>query len=705
MTQAGTDADAPQYHWASISEPDINYGLALNLVNDAIQLTVSKTTRMSIEFAKAQTGLIQDASDKEDFDTALAKTGVVVYRTLSDGESSLDGDAANPVYSFADPENPDKNYTVAVNAYVPAGVPDAAGNYSSFTTEATVTISTRISRAQVEQHIQSDANGEWIQDPEKKAQALASLKDGEVFSMTQAGTDDDAPQYQWASISDPDINYSMQVREDWHQSNFSRAERVPMSELQTRLAELTTVYNARRTEIAAEIATITAENPEDPRLETLQAGLDLLDQNYATQNGLLEAAITDGELVYKSQAGDADHSYQWSSKTERGTSYSLSVNNHVPVGEPDADGHYASFRTEFSMTTTRRVSIREIDEQSTAYSLIQDPAQIEAIQEAIQEPALTIFKSITDGKEPVYQWTSTLNSAVSYSISYDTHMPTGLVGAEMTVANFTRSERVSRAAMIEVIGLIRDPEERQNAQNALADGDNFSKSVVGAGDENYSWASFSDPTIGYSITVDIHAERGREANFKKSTRISEKEIQALTATTATVTVPSGVTDNRFSETQTIRDLLLGDLANDPNWDDAVLQLVEGLNAEGTLDWTGYSVTSEDGLITRIVTLSLQVENGEYGDLDPTTTAIDRIQYIETTQVSEDAEVMVGYTAQEVFGSHVNVGDWPVSHVTVSLNSFSEGERSFSRLRSSEPRQIQVRSSSLRKLTPEKFLRR
>ena len=436
--------DQPSYQWASETDRNRNYALALSLVNGGIQLTVTTTERMSVQFVRSQTGLIQDASDKADMDAALAKEGLTIYRTITDGESSLDGNAANPVYSFTDPSNVDRSYSISVNADAPDGA------------EATVNITTRISRAQVEQHIKADATGEWVQDPVKRAQALAALADGDLFSMTQSGTDD-TPQYQWSSLKNTDVNYSLQVKNDWHQSIFSRTERVATTDLQgVLLPELTTIYTERQSEIQAMIDELAAKDAADPQIANLQAALATLTTNYTTQKGLLEAAAADGEMVYRTQTGNDDPSYQWSSRTDRNKSYSLAVNTHIPVGQPDASGNYTRFRTEFTVTSTQRVSRSEVDASGATYNLIQDLTQKDPAKQASLEQGIIVYKATTDGKEPVYQWSSTLDTNVSYSLALDTHVPVGTAGGEMTVANFTRTERVSRAAMTVLLNAIKN---------------------------------------------------------------------------------------------------------------------------------------------------------------------------------------------------------------------------------------------------------
>ncbi|MFA5391176.1 MAG: hypothetical protein WC331_07115, partial [Candidatus Omnitrophota bacterium] len=678
MSQSGNDQ--PSYQWASETDRNFSYGLSLSVVNEAIQLAVSSTERMSTEFVRqTQAALVKDVSDKKDIDDALALEGVVVYRTLSDGESVLDGDDASPTYTFADPTNADRNYALAVNAYAPDGP------------EATINITTRISKTQVRQHIESDAGGEWIQDPLKKAQAVTALADGDMFYMSQGGTDD-TPQYQWSSMANSDLGYSMQIKDSWHQSIFSRSERVLMAELlliynaATEQGALVDAYNARKAEIEADRDALPAG---DSRIADLNAALTLLETDYTTQKDLLAQAIVDGEMVSRIQAGDDDPSYQLSSKTDHNKNYSLTVNLHAPVGEPDANGNYTVFRTEFAITLNQRVSINEIDKESVSYNYIKDPAQLAAIDQALtpdETAGIMVYKAVTNGEDPVYQWSSPTNTDVSYSIAFDTHVPTGIgaTAGYTTIANFTKTERVGRATMLGLlpsIGTEADDTERQNAESAIADGDSFSVSTRGNEDLNYAWSSFSNPGVSYSITMDVHAVRDMKGTFKKTTRVSQEDLETITEVTAPVTVSQGVADDRFGvdasgQAIPVRDLLLGDLLNDSNWDEATVQLVEGVGADGALDWTGYSITSEDGSITRMVILSLEVNaDGKYVDLDPTTPdTIDRIQYIETTKVAADTLIAGGRTAQELFGGYVDAGAWPVSHVTVSFNSFAEAGR-------------------------------
>jgi len=139
--------------------------------------------------------------------------------------------------------------------------------------------------------------------------------------------------------------------------------------------------------------------------------------------------------------------------------------------------------------------------------------QLAPAEKASLEPNIIVYKAVTDGKDPVYQWSSTVDANVSYSIAFDTHVPVGTTGQEITVANFTRAEKISRATMIGLLTAIKDPKERQNAEAAIANGDSFTVSQRGADNPNYSWSSFSNSLVNYTITVNAQAVRSAEANF------------------------------------------------------------------------------------------------------------------------------------------------------------------------------------------------
>ena len=627
-----------------------------------IELTLTRSERVSLEEALQMAALIRDESDAEEAGIALRTGGVTGTRAVSDGEGVHDGDDDNPTYQFTDVNNPDRNYSMSINSDAPDG------------REAVWNISERISREQALQAI------DWIVDATRKQQALAAAGGADMFQMSRGGTDDTAI-YQWTNRLEDGVNYSLQVEAEWEQAVFNRSERVLVGEFASHLEALEASYSARRSEIEADILA-------DPRNAQLQLALTALETEYKTQTALIAAALDDGSIFYRSQAGTDDPSFQWTSDSDPNKNYTLGVNTHVPVGEELEDGSYASFRVELDFSENQRISRNDLAAALTDASgknLIADLRQKEQADEALADPGAAFFRNTANGKPPTYQWSSSYDARVSYSVSVDEKVPVGEgeTAGYATVAKFTLVERVSRAHMLKLLDQIpsafdeieKESDERRNARAAIADGESFTMSRSGGDDITCSWASVSDPTVSYTITEDVHSLLGKaNASFKKSTRISREEVATLPEGLAAVEeAPAGLTDSRFGAAP-IRELLLGGLASDPNWDRAVVRLVEGAAEDGTLKWTGYVIVSEDGKSMRSAILSLELDpvTGDYRDLDPSTPdLIDRVQYIETISVgADDAVTPKGKTAAEVFGDRVAAGDWPVSRVRISTGSFA-----------------------------------
>ena len=146
--------------------------------------------------------------------------------------------------------------------------------------------------------------------------------------------------------------------------------------------------------------------------------------------------------------------------------------------------------------------------------------------------------------------------------------------------------------------------------------------------------------------------------------VYKRQLQTIPSSLAIA--PGGLVDDRFGAIP-IRDLLLGNLASDANWDNAVIHLVEGTTkADGTTEWTGYSITSEDGNVTRMVVLSL----------DSAVVAADQISYLEVSKLSKTSLIAPGHTAEDVFKQYATASDWPISHVTESHQAFNSALRTY-----------------------------
>jgi len=276
----------------------------------------------------------------------------------------------------------------------------------------------------------------------------------------------------------------------------------------------------------------------------------------------------------------------------------------------------------------------------------------------LQSNAYATVSLATQGTVSTYQISIWNDPNKVYSISRDTALV-----PSAPLWRYSVQTRVTRQEVLNNLSFIKDETKRQQAENALNDTFTvFFLNTTSGEDPSYQWTNSSDPNISYSVSMNTNAPDGTEATFKVSYRISQAEIESLIK--AVAATPAETIDERFSATIPIRTLLLGDLASDPNWDNAKVELAEGTSEDGTRIWTGYSITSEDGSVTRSVVFNL----------DPETPPDEKIQYIEMTRVQRNAIITGTYTAEALLGGFVAAGDWPIAHVTVSSDSFDEESR-------------------------------
>ncbi|MFA5391177.1 MAG: hypothetical protein WC331_07120 [Candidatus Omnitrophota bacterium] len=258
VSQVGDDD--PSYQWSSETDRNLSYSMSVNTkvphgttenpLPDGTEVTFTRNERVKLSEAQDKLLLAGDEDDRTEAAAALAQAGVMVYKSLSDGESVLD--YVDPVYQFSDVTNPDKNYSLAIRSGIPVGIPSSEGVYPSTRTEANWSVSERISREQVRQHIEADATGEWITNSAKKAEALASLADSEAFYMSYGGTNDNVT-YQWTSRANQNVSYSLLIKDkpnpvtgiNWHEAVFSRNARVSKEEVAAQYAYLKDTGDSR----------------------------------------------------------------------------------------------------------------------------------------------------------------------------------------------------------------------------------------------------------------------------------------------------------------------------------------------------------------------------------------------------------------------------------------------------------------------------
>ncbi|MFA5159039.1 MAG: hypothetical protein WC484_00855, partial [Candidatus Omnitrophota bacterium] len=348
----------PNYQWASNSDKNKSYSLGVDTkfpvgegtaASFRTELSLTSSIRASLDEIKNKLGLIADEADRNEALDRLSKGGVSVISSVTDGASVQDG--VDPTYQFADPGNPDISYSIAIRSGVPVGLPNGQGVYSQFTSEASWSISTRVSKAVVQAWLTEQ--GYFLIN--NGMDTVAAFADDAMYYLSQAGTNDEG-QYQWTSRTDPNTSFSLQASTEFKQVTLITTTQVSVETVQK---ELSKVIDA---------GTITKTD---------------------TRKAAIENAIVDGKIFYKSLSTEGAN-YQWSSETDRNESYSLGVDTIFPVGS----GATAGFRTELTLTTNDRVSIALAAAEAEK---IEENVDIAEAQAKLAIPGIAVTRSVTDG--------------------------------------------------------------------------------------------------------------------------------------------------------------------------------------------------------------------------------------------------------------------------------------------------------------------
>jgi hypothetical protein len=636
----------PSYQWTSALDPNVSYSISVNKhvprgteaepLADGTEVSISRTERVSREsiVAASVLGLIADPAKKAEAQLAVSQAGALFYRTVTDGK--------DPVYQWTSPQNSNVSYTISLNSKVPEGLSNNPTGR-----ETTFNRNERIQRSEVKGWIAKMA------DPLKRAKALHALIDGTAFYKAQAGNDDAS--YQWSSFGHFNLNYTVSTK-SWGEAHYSSNRRVSWQELWGQTAILNEKYRE-------DVASVKADDPD--RISKLAA----LRVDYDQRMDAIQKAMASAEAVYQSE-GDKGFVFQWTSSTTANTSYSLAQDNFLPQGTPEEGLPY---RRDLNFTATERVSI-DVMRSSAVVEMIPelDAAKKAQALAAIEELGSIFYRSKTNDDVPVYQWSSPSNADVSYSISFDTKVPVGTAQPQeyVTHGKFNRTVRVSFETVLSQMAFVKDPVRRDAGNLALADGDLFTMSQAGDDDPTYQWSSFKDPNVSYTLRINTRVPTGTEAIFSKSTRVSREEVGSTVV--APAPTPSDLMDDRFSTTQTIQQVLMGDvmangIVTDSNWQNVSVQIIEEV-VGNQLMRTGYQVTSQDGKITRMVYLDYEAQSDA-----------EKIVYVEKSWVDPGALLIGTQTARDlILGDLKDAPGWsqqPVYRIRKSYQSFSNETRS------------------------------
>ncbi|MBI4711511.1 MAG: hypothetical protein HY767_03500, partial [Candidatus Omnitrophica bacterium] len=246
MSQAGNDD--PSYQWSSETNRNLSYSMTVNTkigvgIADAngvypsykTEVAFTRNERVTVAEAQAQLSLIGNETHRAAAAAALAQSGVMVSKVLTDGESV--NDYIDPVYQFTDLTNSDKSYSIALKSGIPVGEKNADGSYPSTKTEALWNVSERVARSTVAGFIEDS----WFSGDATDAkliEALVSIMDSDAFYKSY-GSSGDNVSYQWTSRTNPNMNYSLAVKDqsnpvtgiNWHEATFTKTRRVSRDEV------------------------------------------------------------------------------------------------------------------------------------------------------------------------------------------------------------------------------------------------------------------------------------------------------------------------------------------------------------------------------------------------------------------------------------------------------------------------------------------
>ena len=476
--RATTGLKDPVYQWSKQDYSDENWSISVNDrvpqgIADAngvypsygTEYSFSHNVRVMESEVLAAIDAIRDAVKK-------AEARAAFQAALDENTSFFKSRAGDddPVYQWSYKSDPNTNYTITLNDHVQCGVRTESGAYPAYTTEAVYSVNRRVSLQDTLALISG------IPDAVKRDQAYLALFTADAIYRVQAGNDD--PVYQWTNRFDPNESFSMTPNDRLGFTTFSRTARVSREEVAARYARLK----------------------------------DTGDSRYAG----LEAALADARdnAFHVSRAGGDDPTYQWTSKTDKNLTYSLSLVK-VPVGEALADGSYASYRVEVTFVRNTRASEADV---RAAIALIKDQKGDGAEAAAVLGDLLTlgasVYRSLSDGEspldgtDPVFQFTGLPDPDQKYSPDKSYSITVNSAAPDGPEATWNISTRVRRTEVARYItdgwfaGDDKDP-KLLDALAALADSDDdaFYMSQAGTNDNvQFQWTSKSDPTQ-FSIAV------------------------------------------------------------------------------------------------------------------------------------------------------------------------------------------------------------
>jgi hypothetical protein len=299
----------PVYQFSNISNSDVNYSIAIksgipvgeikadgsypSTRTEAVWNISERISKNSVRQSILADGTGEWISDTAKRNDALA--------ALTEGEvfsKSYAGPKDNVTYQWTSQTNSNVNFSLLTKASWH---------------EATFNRTRRASVAEVTAryaYLENTGDSRYA----GLAAALADA-DGTLFYMTQAGNDD--PSFQWASVTDRNLNYSLSVN-----------SKVPVGEAGTPAAgfktEVTFTKSFRESIEEAVKQTALIVDPSD-RAEALVA--------LAVFGTVVSRTLSDGE----SASDGVDPVYQFADVANPDKSYSMAVRSGIPVGNPPAN--------------------------------------------------------------------------------------------------------------------------------------------------------------------------------------------------------------------------------------------------------------------------------------------------------------------------------------------------------------------------------
>ncbi|HCM41995.1 MAG TPA: hypothetical protein DIS66_01590, partial [Candidatus Omnitrophica bacterium] len=328
---------------------------------------------------------------------------------------------------------------------------------------------------------------------------------------------------------------------------------------------------------------------------------DLMDPRnlaaYTTAKGSLKA----GQALYRTYDGSTSN-LSWIDSVDERNSFAVSINPKTPAGNEN-------YKTSATFQESRTLTLTEIQsafaEDGVIFSSMRDQDEIVALRDAIsdEEVLLPAFLAssvtrVTSSGRVSYAWTFPGQSA-NHSVSINHDVPSDAGVPVKPKVNYSVQRRVTLNTVESKLSQIRDPEERQRAQDALTSAGyrsaNFYENTSGS-NISYSFAT-EDGLTNFTLQINTTHPDGVRATFVESRAISLSDIEAQIAKVSDID-PDGGGPDVSPRKQLLNALNLTSASNlTANDNDASLKYLTFTKIVTGVAQESFSWTSMNGLTT------------------------------------------------------------------------------------------------------------